>query len=121
MTCSAARTSSAIRTTPIPTSFLNFGRCQGKPAAWSDGMMRISICGGGSLSHAVAAVLGARGDVEVRVLTRQPERWSRHVRAIYLDIAEIRGRIAVASSDPEEAVAGADMVILCVPSCAREQ
>jgi hypothetical protein len=84
-------------------------------------MMRISICGGGSLSHAVAAVLGARGDVEVRVLTRQPGRWSRNVRAIYLDIAEIQGRIALASNDPQEAVAGADMVILCVPSCAREQ
>jgi opine dehydrogenase len=84
-------------------------------------MIRISICGGGSLSHAVAAVLGAHGDVEVRVLTRQPERWSGKVRAIYLDIAEIVGRVSLASSDPQQAVAGADMVILCVPSCARGQ
>jgi hypothetical protein len=84
-------------------------------------MMRISICGGGSLSHAVAAVLGARSDVEVRVLTRQPRRWSGNLRAIYLDIAEITGRVSLASSDPQTAVAGADIVILCVPSCARER
>jgi hypothetical protein len=83
--------------------------------------MRITVCGGGSLSHALAAVLGAQQGVAVRVLTRQPHRWSRLVRAVYLDIAEIAGRVELASDDPEAAVAGADMVILCVPSYAREQ
>lgn len=83
-------------------------------------MVRIALCGGGSLSHALAAVFGGRADVEVRVLTRQPTRWSREVRGIYLDVAEVRGRVALASSDPSEAVAGADIVILCLPSCARE-
>jgi NAD/NADP octopine/nopaline dehydrogenase, alpha-helical domain/Ketopantoate reductase PanE/ApbA len=83
--------------------------------------VRVAVCGGGSLAHAVAAVLGAREELDVRVLTRQPQRWSRKVRGIYLDIAEIRGIVALASSEPQEVVAGADMVVLCVPSCARGQ
>lgn len=84
-------------------------------------MKRVAVCGGGSLAHALAAVIGARPDVETRVLTRQPSRWSREIRGIYLDIAEVRGRIALASSDPAEAVGGADMVLVCVPACARAQ
>ena len=83
--------------------------------------MHVAVCGGGSLAHAVVAVVGARDDVQVRVLTRQPQRWSREVRGIYLDIAEVRGRVAVASSDPQRVVAGADVVLLCVPAWARER
>ena len=83
--------------------------------------MHVAVCGGGSLAHAVVAVVGARDDVQVRVLTRQPQRWSREVRGIYLDVAEVRGRVAVASSDPQRVVAGADVVLLCVPACARER
>jgi hypothetical protein len=56
----------------------------------------------------------------MRVLTRQPARWSRDVRGIYLNIAEIKGRLAFASSDPGEVIPGAELVILCVPSCARD-
>jgi opine dehydrogenase len=84
-------------------------------------MTCIAVCGGGSLAHATVAVLGAQADVEVRILTRQPTRWSRLVRAIYLDLAEVAGKVAIASNKPSEVIPGAQIVILCVPSCAREQ
>jgi opine dehydrogenase len=74
----------------------------------------VCVCGGGSLAHALAAVFGADPQNEVRVLTRQPRRWGSVVRAIYLDRAEIVGRIAIASDKPE-IVEGSDVVVLAVP------
>ena len=69
----------------------------------------------------MVSVIGARPDVELRVLTRQPSRWSRQVRGIYLDIAEVVGRVAVAASDPELIAKDADLLLLCVPACGRAQ
>lgn len=84
-------------------------------------MTCITVCGGGSLAHAIVAVLGAQPDVQVRILTRQPTRWSPVVRAIYLDVAEIAGKLVAASNRPSEVIPGTQIVILCVPSCAREE
>ncbi|MEQ8966781.1 MAG: NAD/NADP octopine/nopaline dehydrogenase family protein [Azospirillaceae bacterium] len=81
--------------------------------------MTVTLCGGGSLTHAVAAVLGALPDVRVRVLTRRPEAWSPRLGLIYLDRAELEGRLALATGDPRAAVEGADMVVLTVPFFAR--
>ncbi len=84
-------------------------------------MVSITICGGGSLSHALAAVIGADPDNEVSVLTRQPHRWSPQVLGIYLDIAQVVGRIAAVSSNAADVIPGADVVLICVPSFAREK
>ncbi|CCF96994.1 NAD/NADP octopine/nopaline dehydrogenase family protein [Ralstonia solanacearum] len=81
---------------------------------------RVCICGGGSLAHALAAVLGAQSSNEVRLLTRQPARWSRTIRLIYLDKGELCGRLHAVSDDPAEVVVDADLVILAVPHAARE-
>ncbi|MBN3815978.1 NAD(P)-binding domain-containing protein [Paraburkholderia sp. Se-20369] len=81
---------------------------------------RICVCGGGSLAHALVAVLGASASNEVRLLTRQPERWSRRIRLIYLDKAELYGAVHAVSDDPSEVVADADLVILAIPHAARE-
>lgn len=89
------------------------GRARGAP-------LRICVCGGGSLAHALVAVLGASASNEVRLLTSQPERWSRRIRLIYLDKAELHGTVRVVSDDPCEVVAGADLVILAIPHAARE-
>jgi hypothetical protein len=81
---------------------------------------RVCICGGGSLAHALAAAIGARADVELRVLTRQPDRWSRQVRGIYLDVAEIVGNLAAVSADPA-IVADAEFVLIALPAPAIEE
>jgi len=83
--------------------------------------VRICICGGGSLSHALAAVLGARPWIEVRVLSRQPHRWSDRIRLIYLDKAELIGRVVQVSADPAAVIPGADLVIVSVPHAARRE
>jgi opine dehydrogenase len=75
------------------------------------------ICGGGSLSHALAAVLGAAG-VKLNVLTRRPEAWSKHIKLLYGENAVI-GPIAIVSSNPQDVVTDADIVIINVPFFAR--
>lgn len=39
----------------------------------------VVLCGGGNGTHVLAALLGARGDLDVRVVTREPARWARRV------------------------------------------
>ncbi|KVD59532.1 hypothetical protein WI86_32390 [Burkholderia ubonensis] len=73
------------------------------------------MCGGGSLAHALVAVLGARASNQVRLLTRQPARWSRRIRLIYLDKAELHGTVHAVSDAPCDVIAGADLVILAIP------
>lgn len=82
---------------------------------------RIAVCGGTSLGHAIAAALGADPANEVRVLTRQPARWSPEVRAIYLDVAEIRGALAMVTDEVGRAIEGADVVLICTPLQTREK
>ncbi len=40
---------------------------------------KVVLCGGGNGTHVLAALLGARPDLEVHLVTRQPECWSREV------------------------------------------
>lgn len=80
----------------------------------------VCICGGGSLAHALAAVVGALPEAEVRVMSRQPGRWGRRVRAIYLDRAEVVGAVAAATDDPA-CLADADAVLLAVPQIAVDE
>ena len=84
---------------------------------------RICICGGGNLAHVVGGYLAAKPDCEVRLLTRHPERWQ-HDRSLLL--TDINGKsfdakFAVISSDPALTIAGADMVLLCLPGFAIAQ
>lgn len=83
-------------------------------------MVSVAICGGGSLSHALAAVIGADPDNAVYILTRQPHRWSSEMQAIYLDIATVTGKIGGASSFAVDVIPQAEIVLICVPSAARE-
>jgi hypothetical protein len=85
---------------------------------------RIAILGAGNLGHVMAGILGARDDLEVTLLVSSPER--RAVIEAGLDGQagiEVRfpdrvvtGRPDLITVDPEEAVDGAAMVLLCVPS-----
>ncbi len=75
----------------------------------------ITLCGGTSLGHALAAVLAADPENEVRLLTRRPRRWSSKVWAIYRDIAEVGGPLALATDDPGAALKNARLVFVCAP------
>ena len=76
--------------------------------------IKVCICGGGSLGHVCAAVL-ASGGAEVRILSGHPGSWSGTVEATDPDGKVFKGPLACVSSSPEDAVKGADIVLLCVP------
>jgi hypothetical protein len=80
----------------------------------------ICVVGGSSLAHSLVAVLGSREEAEVRVLTRQPERWRACVKGHYRDLL-IEGRLARAASDPAEVVPGAGIVLIAVPPAAHRE
>ncbi len=75
------------------------------------------ICGGGSLGHVIAGVLSSirENPLKVNILTGKPELWS--------DTLEIRtpqgkirrGRLNRVSSDPEDVIPQADIVLICLP------
>ena len=75
---------------------------------------KVCICGGGSLGHVCAAVL-ASGGAEVSILSGHPGSWRSRVEATDPDGKVFKGPLACVSSLPKEAVAGADIVLLCVP------
>ncbi len=77
--------------------------------------LNICICGGGSLGHVCAGVLASHPDISVRVLSGHPSKWSNSVQVVDPDGKVYTGPLAKVSSDPEEAVKGSDIVLLCVP------
>lgn len=77
----------------------------------------IAVCGGGSLAHALAAVLGA-GDRCVRVLTRNPSSWRRRIRVTYQDCILI-GNLERVSNDPADVLPGCGLVFVEVPAFAH--
>jgi hypothetical protein len=85
-----------------------------------DDDMQVCICGGGHLAHALAAVLGARDNLRVFVLTRRPAQWRSEIVAIYHDEIELVGRIEGASDDPQQVIPGSRAVIFTVPAFAHQ-
>lgn len=83
-------------------------------------MVRICICGGGSLAHVCAGVLSSKPEMEVNVLTRKPELWSHQLRITDISNKLYTGSLNVISSKPAEALDGCDIVFLCLPGFAIE-
>lgn len=81
-------------------------------------MIKIAICGGGSLGHVCAGVLASQSDVTVHLYTRHPERWSDTLRVTDPSGKVYEGPLAVVSNDPAEALAGCDLIFLCLPGYA---
>ena len=84
-------------------------------------MTKVCICGGGSLGHVCAGVLSSREDVQVNILTRQPERW-----ASTLEVRDPEGKVFagsphLVSSHAGQALDGCDIVFLCLPGFAIEE
>lgn len=79
------------------------------------------ICGGGSLAHAVTAVLSASPLNKVHVLSRNPGQWSGTLSLNYRDEVNIIGRIERVSDNPAEVIPGADIIFIAVPHAYREE
>lgn len=77
--------------------------------------MKICICGGGNLGHVTAGFIAAKGDDEVRLLTRNPDRWATSLTIDTPDGTVLEGRLAQVSARPEDVIPGSDIVLLCLP------
>ena len=83
-------------------------------------MIKVCICGGGSLAHVCAGVLSSQAEVEVKIFTRKPELWSHQ-----LEVTDSRGKVYngnlnIISNSPEEVLKDCDIVFLCLPGFAIE-
>ncbi|WP_426172716.1 NAD/NADP octopine/nopaline dehydrogenase family protein [Massilia sp. TWR1-2-2] len=83
--------------------------------------MHACVCGGGAIGHVLAAVLGAKADVSVSVLTRTSQHWRRRVEIHCGDRYRLEGRLHKASDDVAACVRGADAVLLALSAPARAQ
>lgn len=84
---------------------------------------RICICGGGNLAHVVGGYLAAKPGCEVRLLTRHPEKWQSDGTLKLTDIngKTFNSKFDVISANPAKTVAGANMVLVCLPGFAIAQ
>lgn len=78
-------------------------------------MKTITICGGGSLGHVVAGWLSARNHALVNILTNRPEKWNHEILLDTPDGKNLKGQIAIISSNPVDVIPQADVVLLCLP------
>lgn len=84
-------------------------------------MTKICICGGGSLGHVCAGILGTQNNVEVNVLTQRPQLWAKQIIVKDNFGKEFIGKLNVVSSDYKEALSNCDIVFLCLPGFAIEE
>lgn len=83
-------------------------------------MIKVCICGGGSLAHVCACVLSSQLDVEVNILTRRPQLWSHQIVASDTEGKTYYGHIAKISNRPDEVLPKCDIIFLCLPGFAIE-
>lgn len=84
-------------------------------------MIRVCICGGGSLGHVCAGILASQKDVVVNLFTRKPEQWSHQIKVTDLNGKVFNGDIAIISNKAEETLKDCDIVFLCLPGFAIEE
>ena len=89
--------------------------------------MRITICGGGNAAHTMAALLGQRADVEVRVYAPygdEAQRWQEGIAQqggilAHTPWGDVLGHPALVTPDAAEAARDADLVLLALPAFAH--
>lgn len=80
----------------------------------------VCICGGGNLAHVAGGYIASKEQYDVRLLTRHPERWQPdHC----ITVTDCNGRVynarfSTITDNPEHAVKGAEIVLLCLPGFA---
>jgi opine dehydrogenase len=79
--------------------------------------MNICILGGGNMGTLLMGDLGAKEDISVRLLTSRPDDWSNSIEVCDNDgNCKYSGKIDVISSEPEDVISGADIIISTLPS-----
>ena len=78
--------------------------------------MIITICGGGNLGHVCAGFLANRGH-KVSILTTKPQLWGKSLEIVAPD-GNFIGQLASVSSDPNEVIPQAEIVLVCLPGFA---
>ena len=78
--------------------------------------MVITICGGGNLGHVCAGFLANRGH-KVSILTTKPQLWGKSLEIVAPD-GNFIGQLASESSDPNEVIPQAEIVLVCLPGFA---
>ena len=78
-------------------------------------METITICGGGSLGHVVAGWLAAKRKAFVNILTNHPDKWQNELSVYAPDDEVLVGRVAKISSNAQDVIPKADVVLLCLP------
>lgn len=82
--------------------------------------MVIGICGGGNIAHSLIGLLGSDPSNEVRLLTRKPNEWQKHIRVINREGDDLIGEISLVSDNPSQIIPECELIILALPSQARE-
>jgi hypothetical protein len=87
-------------------------------------VLKVLVCGGGNGSTVTVGLLGSREEFEVYLLTRNPEKWSKEITVHKRKVEEseikiIKGKISKITSNPEEVVPNADVIICGGPSHAN--
>lgn len=77
--------------------------------------LHICICGGGSLGHVCASVIGSRSNASVNILSGHSQQWGSKVETTDPDGRKFSGHISRVSSSPESVAMGQDIILLCVP------
>ncbi|MCQ2311988.1 MAG: NAD/NADP octopine/nopaline dehydrogenase family protein [Paludibacteraceae bacterium] len=78
-------------------------------------MIRVCICGGGSLGLVTAGVLAQQDEVEVNLLTSKPHLWSHQIEVSDLNGRLYKGSVNIISDKAEKTVPHSDIILLCVP------
>lgn len=95
------------------------------PLPQDEAPLQVVVVGAGNLGHVFAALLGARRDLDLRLLLSSAERAQQFrtamqqnggVRVQLPDGSSVTGTPRIVTHDPAEAVPGARIVLLCVPS-----
>ncbi|MDY6984504.1 MAG: NAD/NADP octopine/nopaline dehydrogenase family protein [Pseudomonadota bacterium] len=85
----------------------------------------VVVCGAGNLGHVFAGLLGARTDIDLRMLLSTKERADTFranmeanggVSVQMPDGTQVTGKPRIVTHDPAEAIPGARVVLMCVPS-----
>jgi len=78
-------------------------------------MKRITICGGGSLGHVCIGFLSSQENLSVSLLTNHPQKWNQNIVVKDVNGKLFDGKIEKISSNPQDVIPDADVVLFCLP------
>ncbi len=78
-------------------------------------MKTICICGGGSLGHVIAAVLGSQEDIKINILTGHPEAWNESICATDTVGKKYSAVVNKATANASDVIPESDIILFCLP------